>query len=96
MSLLLRGAEYRVDRCTTDGALALQGGFTVFHGDFLTVFHFGLSFTFHTIIQVCHGFLPPTSLLEICDALSTRSNGTRQIYFVSLRVQLLLCLSSEV
>ena len=49
------GTENGIDGCATDGALTLQGGFTVFHGYPLGVFHLALGFTLDAIIQISHG-----------------------------------------
>ena len=49
------GTENGIDGCATDGALTLQGGFTVFHGYPLGVFHLALGFALDAIIQISHG-----------------------------------------
>jgi hypothetical protein len=49
------GTENGIDSCATDGALTLQGGFTVFHGYPLGVFHLALGFALDAIIQISHG-----------------------------------------
>ncbi len=94
-NLLLFRTKYCIDGCTADCALALQCGLAIFHGHPLAVFHLSLGFALYAIIQVCHDFLPPTSLLEKCDVLSVGTNCTRQVYLVSLRLQSLLHRYSE-
>jgi hypothetical protein len=88
--LLLFRAENRIDGRTTNGALTFERRFAVLHGHFLSVLHLSFGFAFDAIVQVCHVFLPPTSLLEKSDVFATRSDRARQIHFVPLTMQLLL------
>ena len=48
-------AENGVDGCAADGALTLEGWFTVLHGNLLRVLHFSFCFALDTIILISHG-----------------------------------------
>jgi hypothetical protein len=43
-------AKNSVDCSTTDGTLALEGGFAIFHGDALSVFQFCFFLAFDAIV----------------------------------------------
>jgi hypothetical protein len=49
------GAENGVDSCAADGALTLEGWFTVLHGNPLWVLHLSFCFALDTIILISHG-----------------------------------------
>src|SRR6266567_2370203 len=87
-TLLFLSAENSVDRGATDRTGTSQGGFAVFCCHPLWVFHLGLLFAFHTIVQIGHGHC----LLRLVKTYIPRVgvHCTRQVYLVSQGLRAML------